>query len=97
MPDNFDNIPEFLTSRKMPRWTIWEVAGETPEGKKLKIIRKPDGSPVPAGYEITKNTAEFSEVVKLCRANPGKYYPGLWFLKEDGLIVMDSEIGRAHV
>jgi hypothetical protein len=75
----------------MPRWTIWEVAGETPEGKKLKIIRKPDGSPVPAGYEITKNTAEFSEVVKLCRANPGKYYPGLWFLKEDGLIVMDSD------
>ena len=91
MPDNFDNIPEFLTSRHMPRWTIWEVAGETPEGKKLKIIRKPDGSSIPAGYEITKNTAEFKDVIELCRKNPGKYYPGLWFLKEDGLIVMDSD------
>jgi hypothetical protein len=67
------------------------VAGETPEGKKLKIIRKPDGSPVPAGYEITKNCGFFSDVIRLCREHPGKYYPGLWFLKEDGIIVMDSD------
>ncbi len=91
MTDNFDNIPEFLTSSKMPRWTIWEVVGETPEGKKLKIIRKPDGSPIPAGYEITKNTSEFKDVIELCRKHQGKYYPGLWFLKEDGIIVMDSD------
>ena len=70
MSDNFDNISEFLISRKMPRWTIWEVVGETPEGKKLKIIRKPDGSSIPAGYEITKNTSEFKDVVELCRKHP---------------------------
>lgn len=97
MPDNFDNIPEFLTSCKITRWTIWEVVGETPEGKKLKIIRLPNGQPLPPkdatgeSYHITERGAEFSEVIKLCRANPGKYYPGLWFLKEDGLIVMDSD------
>lgn len=91
MTDFFDNIPTLITGRNMPRWTVWEVVGETPEGKKLKIIRKPDGSPVPAGYEITKNTAEFKDVVAVCRTSPKKFYPGLWFLKEDGLIVMDSD------
>ncbi|MDD4438936.1 MAG: DUF3987 domain-containing protein [Tissierellia bacterium] len=91
MTDFFDNIPTLITGRNKPQWTVWEVVGETPEGKKLKIIRKPDGSPVPAGYEITKNTAEFKDVVAVCRTAPGRYYPGLWFLKEDGLIVMDSD------
>ena len=91
MTDNFDNISPFLTNNKINRWTVWEVVGETPEGKKIKIIRKPDGSPVPAGYEITKNCGLFSDVIKVCRTHPGKYYPGLWFLKEDGLIVMDSD------
>ena len=102
MTDNFDNIAEIkgITRRDFKRWTIWEDMGvkDITTGKHLKKIRLPTGAHLPAPdpitgekYKLTENCVSFAESIEVCRKYPGKYYPAFYFIKEDGLIVLDAD------
>ena len=88
MTDNYDNIPQILTRHQ--RWTIFEVVGTKPDGKMDKVIRKPDGSQVTKGFEITKNMGRFGDVIDLCRKNP-KFFPGYHIEKDVHLLFGDAD------
>jgi hypothetical protein len=72
--DNFDNIPTVITGQK--KWTVFEIVGVEPDGKKKKEIRNPDGGIVTTGNTEPENMARFGDVVALCRKYPGRYVPG---------------------
>jgi len=85
---NYDNIPDFLQHK--PRWTVWQKTGISPEGKVEKIIRKPNGTPLPEGFEITKNTGTFKDVIEVCKQDV-TFYPGFYFLESDGILFIDYD------